>query len=95
MRIGVRARFVRGAMPLVAVTTVALPPADCTSRGSQPSRPRPLTNDEPAGGDLLRVRRRGLVDMRIAVWTDQRRHIDPVAADIADEIARIEKLATT
>ena len=30
-------------MPSVAVTTFALLPEDCTSRGSQPSKPRPLT----------------------------------------------------
>ena len=29
-------------MPLVAVMIGALLPEDCTSRGSQPSRPRPL-----------------------------------------------------
>ena len=37
----------------LAVMIVALLPADCTSRGSQPSRPRPLTNTSLASAIFL------------------------------------------
>ena len=73
--------------PLAAMTIVALPPEDLTSRGSQPSRPRPLTITSLGVRDRLRVGRRRRIDMRVAVRADQRRDVDAVAADLLGEIA--------
>ena len=43
----------RGVMPLVAISVMALPPLDLTSRGSQPSSPRPLTTTSFAAAIFL------------------------------------------
>ena len=52
MRIGIGAELERRDA-VVAVTMTALPPADCTSRGSQPSRPKPLTKTSFASAIVL------------------------------------------
>ena len=53
MRIGSLSPSLSGAMPSVAVTIAALLPEDCTSRGSQPSRPKPLTTSSFASAIFL------------------------------------------
>ena len=54
----------------------------------QPALQTQTVDDKQFGiRDLFGVRRRRRIDVHVAVGTDQGGHADPVAADIADEIA--------
>ncbi len=78
-------------MPSVAVTIAALLPEDCTSRGSQPSSPRPLMTTSLASAIFFASVRRGRIDVHVAIGADQGGDLDAIAADVFDEIAEDRK----
>ena len=68
--------------PRCATRSRALVPDALTSRVIQPSRPSPLTNTTLAAASVLASAGVGERHVGVAVRADQRRDLDPVAADV-------------
>src|SRR5689334_11007050 len=82
-------------MPDVTVTTDALPPADFTSRGNQPSKPSPLTNTSFASATFFASAGVGAYTCASLSGPTSTATLTRSPPTLRTKSPRIEKLATT
>ena len=76
-----------GTIPLVSSTMAAWVALASTRRGQKSLEMQAVDQHHIGAGDRHRIGGLRLVDMGVAVGTDERRQLDPLAADIAGEVA--------